>query len=131
MLELRARKKIAVPVGHGRFVIETIGQGPLEDGFDVSISKRCGWFGVPRRSFSYHPVKGAPKVKPELEAPVNAHQAGAVFWLPDRGVAAGHGTAQNGMIERVIRTLKEQCVHRRPHQAFGMKTPAQAYASAA
>ena len=58
---------------------------------------------------------------------------------------------QNGMVERVIRTLKEQCVHRhrfenqqnasriigdwiqfyntrRPHQALGMKTPAEAYA---
>ena len=61
---------------------------------------------------------------------------------------------QNGMVERVIRTLKEQCVHRhrfesqqhatrvvgdwiqfynhrRPHQALGMKTPAEAYALAA
>jgi len=58
------------------------------------------------------------------------------------------------MIERVIRTLKEQCVHRhrfatqqhpsriigerirfynhrRPHQALGMKTLAMAYALAA
>jgi putative transposase len=58
------------------------------------------------------------------------------------------------MVERVIRTLKEQCVHRhrfetwqhanrvigdwiqfyntrRPHQALGMKTPAKAYALAA
>ena len=61
---------------------------------------------------------------------------------------------QNGMVERVIRTLKDQCVHRhrfetlqhasrviadwigfynhrRPHQALGMKTPAEAYALAA
>ena len=65
-----------------------------------------------------------------------------------------HCPQQNGMIERVIRTLKEQCVHRhrfenqqhasrviaewirfyshrRPHQALGMKTPAMAYALAA
>lgn len=58
------------------------------------------------------------------------------------------------MVERVIRTIKEQCVHRhrfesqqhatrvvgdwiqfynhrRPHQALGMKTPAEAYALAA
>ena len=58
------------------------------------------------------------------------------------------------MVERVIRTLKDQCVHRhrfgtlqhasrviadwigfynrrRPHQALGMKTPAGAYALAA
>jgi putative transposase len=65
-----------------------------------------------------------------------------------------HCPQQNGMIERVIRTLKEQCVHRhrfetpqhasrviggrirfyntrRPHQALGMKTPAMAYALSA
>ena len=58
------------------------------------------------------------------------------------------------MVERLIRTLKEQCVHRhrfetlqhagrvisnwvgwyntrRPHQALGMKTPVEAYALAA
>jgi putative transposase len=62
-----------------------------------------------------------------------------------------HCPQQNGMIERVTRTLKEQCVHRhrfkiqqhasriigewirfyntrRPHQALGMRTPAMAYA---
>lgn len=61
---------------------------------------------------------------------------------------------QNGMVERVIRTLKEQCVHRtrfetlqhasraigdwinfynheRPHQALRMQTPAEALAKAA
>jgi putative transposase len=61
---------------------------------------------------------------------------------------------QNGMVERLIPTLKEQCAHRhrfetlqhasrvigdwigfynhrRPHQALAMKTPAEAYALAA
>ena len=65
-----------------------------------------------------------------------------------------HCLQQNGKIERVIRTLKEQCVHRhrfesiqhatrvigdwisfynnrRPHQALDMKTPAEAFALAA
>ncbi len=65
-----------------------------------------------------------------------------------------HCPEQNGMVERVIRTLKEQCVHRhrfeslqnasrviadwigfynnqRPHQALGMKTPAEAFRLAA
>lgn len=65
-----------------------------------------------------------------------------------------HCPQQNGMVERVIRTLKEQCTHRhrfeshqhasrvisdwiqfynhrRPHQALGMKTPAEVYALAA
>jgi putative transposase len=62
-----------------------------------------------------------------------------------------HCPQQNGMVERLIRTLKEQCIHRhrfetqqyamrvigdwiqfyntrRPHQALGMKTTAEAYA---
>ncbi|MCD9029644.1 integrase core domain-containing protein [Luteimonas sp. BDR2-5] len=65
-----------------------------------------------------------------------------------------HCPQQNGMVERVIRTLKEQCAHRHrfesqqhasrvigdwiqfynhrcPHQALGMKTPAEVYALAA
>ncbi len=65
-----------------------------------------------------------------------------------------HCPEQNGMVERVIRTLKEQCVQRhrfeslqnasrviadwigfynnqRPHQALGMKTPAETFRLAA
>jgi len=65
-----------------------------------------------------------------------------------------HCPQPNGMVERVIRSLKEQCVHRhrfktlqhasrvisdwiafcnprRPHQALKMKTPAEAFALAA
>jgi transposase InsO family protein len=65
-----------------------------------------------------------------------------------------HCPQQSGMVERVIRTLKEQCIHRqrsdsiqhatraigdwigfynnrRPHQALDMKTPAEAFALAA
>ncbi|BEV16223.1 integrase core domain-containing protein [Herbaspirillum sp. DW155] len=65
-----------------------------------------------------------------------------------------HCPQQNGMVERAIGTLKEQCAHRyrfetlqhasriigdwigfynhrRPHQALGMKTPAEAFALAA
>ena len=61
---------------------------------------------------------------------------------------------QNGMVERITRTLKDQCVHRLrfeslhhasraigdwigfynhqwPHQALGMRTPAEVYALAA
>ncbi len=63
-----------------------------------------------------------------------------------------HCPQQNGMVERLIRTIKEQCVHRyrfetiqhasrvigdwitfynnlRPHQALGMKTPAATFNS--
>jgi putative transposase len=67
---------------------------------------------------------------------------------------APHCPQQNGMVERVIRTIKEQCIHRqlfdsiqhatraigdwisfynykRPHQALDMKTPTEAFALAA
>lgn len=65
-----------------------------------------------------------------------------------------HSPEQNGLVERVICRLKEQCVyrhrfeslqhasrligdwiqlynHRHPHQALNMKTPAEAFALAA
>jgi putative transposase len=273
-------------------VIETIRQGLKEDGFDVSVSKICQWFAVPRRTVYYKPVKSAPKVQARFAEPIkamieenpsfgyrtvahlldfNKNTVQRVFqlmgwqvkkrpigfrprvqalpsvakqpnerWATDlcrvwtgrdgwavlalvidchtrellgwhlsrsgkartaesaleQALIARYGTLgrvpmpfllrsdnglvftsrsytalvrsyglrqefitphcpqQNGMIERVIRTLKEQCVHRyrfetlqhasrvigdwigfyntrRPHQALGMKTPAEAFASAA
>ena len=80
---------------------------------------------------------------------------------PDAGILAGPGAEgidgimpDNGMVERLIRTLKEQCTHRhrfesiqhatrviadwisfynnrRPHQALAMRTPAEAFKLAA
>ena len=38
-------------------MIEAIQQGLKEDGYEVSIAKLCRWFGVPRRTFYYQPVK--------------------------------------------------------------------------
>src|ERR1700753_2875760 len=75
------------------------------------------------------------------------------YGLPQEFITP-HSPEQNGMVERLIRTLKEQCVHRhrfetlqhgrrvisdwvsfynqrRPHQALAMKTPAMAFALAA
>lgn len=71
MLELRARK-IAVPVGQGRVVIDTIRQGLKDDGFEVSISKLCAWFGVARRSLYYKPTKAPPAINEALAAPIKA-----------------------------------------------------------
>jgi putative transposase len=51
-------------------VIETIRQGPKEDGVLVPVSKLCKWLEVPRRTAYYKPTKATPKVKPELAAPI-------------------------------------------------------------
>ncbi|MCG2586915.1 DDE-type integrase/transposase/recombinase, partial [Massilia sp. TS11] len=53
-------------------MIETIRQGLAEDGFKVSINKLCQWFGMPRRTVYYKPVKGAPKVQPRFADPIKA-----------------------------------------------------------
>lgn len=53
-------------------MIETIRQGLKADGFDVSISKLCRWFGVPRRTVYYRPVKSEPKVQERFAEPIKA-----------------------------------------------------------
>ncbi|GAP66609.1 transposase [Mizugakiibacter sediminis] len=53
-------------------MIEAIRQGLREDGFEVSISRLCRWFGVPRRTLYYKPTKAPPKVEPTLAEPIKA-----------------------------------------------------------
>lgn len=65
-------KKVAVPAGRGREVIERVRQGLRQDGIEVSISKLCRWFGVPRRTVYYRPVKQAPRLQSHLVEPVKA-----------------------------------------------------------
>jgi putative transposase len=61
-----------VPVGRGRELIETTRQGLKEDGFDVSISKLCKWFEVPRRTVYCRPTKAEPKLQERLLTPIKA-----------------------------------------------------------
>ena len=52
-------------------MIEAIQQGLKEDGYEVSIAKLCRWFGVPRRTFYYKPIKKAiPKLQERLVSPI-------------------------------------------------------------
>lgn len=67
-----AREKSAVPVGHGREMIETIRHGLKDDGFEAPVSKLCRWFGIPRRTVYYAPVRSAPKVNPAFAEPIKA-----------------------------------------------------------
>ncbi len=53
-------------------MIEAIRQGLKADGFDVSISKLCRWFNVPRRIVYYRPTKAAPRVQERFVTPIKA-----------------------------------------------------------
>lgn len=68
-LKIRA-KKIGVPAGRGRPVIETIHQGLDQDGFDVAVSKIRRWFDILRRTAYYKAVKAAPKVQARFADPI-------------------------------------------------------------
>ena len=42
------------------------------EGWPVSVSQLCRWFGVPRRTVYYRPTKALPKVRPEWAEPIKA-----------------------------------------------------------
>ena len=48
----------------------SIQQGLRADGFEVSMARLCRWFGQPRRTVYYKPIKTPPKVKLELAEPI-------------------------------------------------------------
>jgi len=47
-------------------LIRTLHEGLLADGVAVPLTKLCAWFGVPRRTVYYKPVKAARKVDPRF-----------------------------------------------------------------
>ena len=51
-------------------MIETIRQGLKQDGFEVSISKLCRWFEIPRRTVYYKPTKTPAKVQERFVQPI-------------------------------------------------------------
>jgi len=53
-------------------MIETIRQGLKADGYTVSITKLCQWFGIARRTVYYKPVKAAPRMDPKFVEPIKA-----------------------------------------------------------
>jgi len=53
-------------------MIETVRQGLQADGYAVSISQLCRWFGMPRRTLYYRPRKAPPRVQPRFAAPIKA-----------------------------------------------------------
>lgn len=75
-------------------MIEAIRQGLREDGFEVSMSRLCCWFGVPRRTLHYKPTKAPPKVEPALAEPIKA-LIGAELSFGSRAVAGLLGMNKN------------------------------------
>lgn len=118
-----------------------------EAALEQALISRFGCLGRVPRTFLLRSDNGLVFTSRSYTALVRGYGLRQEFITP-------HSPEQNGMIERLIRTLKDQCVHRhrfeslqqasrvigdwihfynhrRPHQALGMKTPAQAYALAA
>ena len=91
MLELRAQKKIALRGGQGRHLMAATQRGLRDEGFEVSMVKRCRWFGAARRTMYYRPPKAPAVVDPALAAPNKALiEIRALVRVPQRGRAAGH-----------------------------------------
>ena len=118
-------------------------EATLEQG----LIARFGTFGRVPKSFLLRSDNGLVFASRSYTALVRGYGLRQEFITP-------HNPEQNGMVERLIRTLKEQCAHRhrfetlqhasrvigdrigfyntrRPHQALGMKRPAETYALAA
>jgi putative transposase len=114
---------------------------------EQALIARFGSLGLVDRSFLLRSDNGLVSTSRAYTRIVRSYGLRQEFITP-------HCPQQNGMIERVIRTWKQQCVHRhrfeahqhvsrvigericfhnarRPHQTLGMKTPAMAYALAA
>jgi len=51
-------------------MIETIRQGLKDDGYTVSISQLCRWFGIPRRTVYYKATKKPPTVQERFATPI-------------------------------------------------------------
>lgn len=100
--------------------MRSVQQGLKEQRFAVSITKLCRWFGWRATQRTTSPLSTLRRVpEPLLLCPDN----GLVFTDHDythlvhsyglkQEFVMPHCPQQNGMVERVIQTLKEQCMHR-------------------
>ena len=116
-----------------------------EAALEQALIARYGTLGRVTRPFLLRSDNGLVFTSRSFTALVRSYGLKQEFITP-------HCPEQNGMVERVIRSLKEQCIHRqrfetlqhasqvisdrihfynhrRPHQALAMKTPAQTYES--
>ncbi|WP_235689815.1 hypothetical protein [Salmonella enterica] len=105
------QKKAGLPAGRGRQIVADVQQGLRAEGIDVSVSKLCRWFGLPRRSWYYRSVKAAPKLQEHLVTPIkNMIEENPSFGY--RTVAALLGFNKN-TVQRIFQ-LKGWQVRKRP-----------------
>ena len=111
-----------------------------ESALEQALIARYGWLGKVSTPFLLRSDNGLAFASRSYTALVKSYGLQQEFITP-------YSPEQNGMVERVIHTLKDQCVHRhrfeslqhasrvigdwigfynhqRPHQALGMRTPA-------
>ncbi|WP_229038567.1 transposase [Salmonella enterica] len=106
-----APEKAGLPAGRGRQIVADVQQGLRAEGIDVSVSKLCRWFGLPRRSWYYRSVKAAPKLQEHLVTPIkNMIEENPSFGY--RTVAALLGFNKN-TVQRIFQ-LKGWQVRKRP-----------------
>lgn len=118
-------------------MILALQQGLKADGIEVSLVKLCRWFGMPRRSACIPALQGGTKTAGAFRSTNQGHDQGTplirlpygdtpaadeentvqrVFSRLQQEFITPYSPEQNGMLERVIRTLNYQCVHR--HHLF-------------
>lgn len=84
-------------------MIETIRRGLQEDGFTVSISKLCRWFGVPRRTVYYRPTR-QPPIQKRFSLPIKQMiKENPSFWY--RTVAHLLGFNKN-TVQRIFQLMR-------------------------
>lgn len=77
-----------------------------ESALEQALIARLGTLGACLRRFRFAPTNGLVFTSRSYTALVRSYGLHQEFITP-------HTPEQNGMVERVIRTLKDQCVHRR------------------
>ena len=106
-------------------MIRTLPEGLVADGIAVPLTELCAWFGVPRRTVYYKPIKAAPKVDPRFADPIKA--------MIEKEPSFGYRTVawllgyNKNTVQRIIQ-IKGWQVRKRP---IGMRPSIEAFPSVA
>ena len=101
-------------------MIETIRQGLKQEGFEVSISKLCRWFEVPRRTVYYKPTKAAAKVQERFVQPIKEmiEQSPSFGYRTAAYLLEFNKSTVQCMFQRKGRQVRKRPVGRRPRVEY-------------